>query len=299
MKSLLTGWLNSLLARQLQRKWRRAEAARPTGVVGRARCPTAPLNKILVIELGGLGDAVCALPAIATLGQPVTVVCRDYVAELFEIAGHKAIGITKSRDGIARVTGEWDLVISTCWSVWTTMLALRLDAKAMTGFWRPWRIETFGMPGTPPAVSREDHLATLRWKVVTGQAPAGVPIPVLTTDQRDARTAGKVVVVPFCDDVRKSLTEDELRKLRLDAPVVLGGVAEAGRVSVVTRSVRELMAALAGAQRVVSVDTGAMHVAAALGVPTTGIFKATNPHLCAPVGPHVTVEFTRSARRRR
>ena len=294
MKALLTEGLNSILAHRLARQWRNTTAATFT---------LDPRRRILVIELGGLGDAVHVLPVLAALRTPVTVVCRDYVAELFAIAGHRAMGMTKSRAGLARATREcagqeWDLVVSTCWSSWATALALKLNAKALCGFWRPWRIETFGWRGTIPAVSRADHLATLRWKAV---APLGIPLPAhppvaSLAAERDARTAGRVVLVPFCGDCRKSLTAAETRRLSeaLDSPVLLGGVAEADRLrrhdnALVTRSIRELLAVLAGARCVVSVDTGAMHLAAALGVKTIGIFRATDPARCGPIGPHVAI----------
>ena len=297
MRTLLTSGLNSILAYRLARQWHRHNS------------PTFSLNSahsVLVIELGGLGDAVHTLPIVAALRRPVTVVCRDYVAELFERAGHRAIGIQKSRTGLAHAIAElagqkWDLIISTCWSTWTTALALQLQATALCGYWRPWRIEIFGWQGTVPAVARNDHLATLRWKTVAPlgiSTPAHPPVAGLAAD-RDARTNGRIVVVPFCGDARKSLPDAEARRLILGLadPILLGGVAETDRLRnypgpIVTTSIRELLAALAGASCVISVDTGAMHLAAALGVKTVGIFRTTDPVRCGPIGNDVTAVRT-------
>ena len=298
MRTFLTSCLNSIVASRLAWRWRNKK--------GPAFALT-PSSRVLVIELGGLGDAVHVLPVLAALPMPVTIVCRDYVAELFEVAGHtRTIGITKSRAGLTRAIAElrgqeWDLIISTCWSTWATALALELNTTALCGFWRPWRVETFGGCGPILPVSHADHLATLRWKAV---APLGIPLPVCTPVAaliagRDVRTAGRMVIVPFSGDRRRCLTTVETHALiaALDSPVVLGGRADALRLesfpgALITPSIRDLLAALASARCVVTVNTGAMHLAAALGVKTVSIFRATDPQLSGPIGPHVAVVRT-------
>ncbi len=49
-------------------------------------------------------------------------------------------------------------------------------------------------------------------------------------------------------------------------------------------SLAEFMAALVSARLVICNDSGAMHVASALGVPTMAIFGSTEPHLTGPMG---------------
>lgn len=51
----------------------------------------------------------------------------------------------------------------------------------------------------------------------------------------------------------------------------------------------EFMAALGSAQLVICNDSGAMHVASALGTPTVVIFGSTEPLLTGPMGPHAAV----------
>jgi heptosyltransferase-2 len=51
----------------------------------------------------------------------------------------------------------------------------------------------------------------------------------------------------------------------------------------------EFMSALAGSRFVVSNDSGAMHLASALGVPTVAIFGSTEPALTGPLGPRTAV----------
>ncbi|MEA2639027.1 MAG: hypothetical protein QOF51_421 [Chloroflexota bacterium] len=67
-------------------------------------------------------------------------------------------------------------------------------------------------------------------------------------------------------------------------------VAAAATVEVVDRTgattIAELVELLAGARLVVAGDTGPLHVAASLGVPTLGIFGPTNPANNGPLGPN-------------
>lgn len=55
-------------------------------------------------------------------------------------------------------------------------------------------------------------------------------------------------------------------------------------------SLEELMDELRACRVIISNDTGSMHLAAFLGVPTVGIFGSTEPSLTSPIGaPHVSV----------
>jgi heptosyltransferase-2 len=47
--------------------------------------------------------------------------------------------------------------------------------------------------------------------------------------------------------------------------------------------------AAAAAQAVISNDSGLMHIAAAIGTPTMGIFGPTDPYLWAPLNPITTM----------
>jgi heptosyltransferase-2 len=49
-------------------------------------------------------------------------------------------------------------------------------------------------------------------------------------------------------------------------------------------SLAEFMAALVSARLVICNDSGAMHVASALGVPTLAVFGSTEPQLTGPMG---------------
>jgi heptosyltransferase-2 len=54
-------------------------------------------------------------------------------------------------------------------------------------------------------------------------------------------------------------------------------------------TLEEFMAELAAARLVISNDSGAMHLASALGVPTLAIFGSTEPALTGPLGTHTAI----------
>ncbi|MBD3237872.1 MAG: hypothetical protein GF330_14330 [Candidatus Eisenbacteria bacterium] len=64
----------------------------------------------------------------------------------------------------------------------------------------------------------------------------------------------------------------------------------------VTRG-RELLHKLVAARAVVAHDSGAAHLAAALGVPTVALYGPTNPRICGPLGSRVRILRTRCAER--
>jgi ADP-heptose:LPS heptosyltransferase len=350
MKVWFSNQLNAHKARQLANAWR----GKPL-----AKIEPSKVRNVLVVELGGLGDAVNLFPVLEDLrarfsAAQFSIVCRDYAADLFKLRGGRrggalratenltqVVGIEKSSSGVARALSafgatEWDIVISTCWSTWTTMLAQKLRARALSGYWRPWRVESFGFnASSPPAVLSDDHLLLLRYKAV---APIGVekpsPLPepqIVVNDDAWKQVAqhrawlasGFIVFVPFCGDISKSLSFDNamstlamLRKLS-ERIALIGGRAEESGLESLAKMVLEveqwdaksksqgadgiklpvftltdftipqLAAALSKARFVMSVDTGAMHLAAAVGAPVIGVFRSTDPKKCGPRGERV------------
>jgi heptosyltransferase-2 len=56
-------------------------------------------------------------------------------------------------------------------------------------------------------------------------------------------------------------------------------------------TIAELKALLSLCDAFAGNDSGAMHLAAALGIPAVGIFGSTNPHRTGPIGPRATVVY--------
>lgn len=80
---------------------------------------------------------------------------------------------------------------------------------------------------------------------------------------------GAPVDVPFAEEFARQLPEVDNR---------------AGKTSLA-----EFMSALVAARLVLCNDSGAMHVASALGVPTMAVFGSTEPQLTGPMGPRSRV----------
>jgi heptosyltransferase-2 len=86
--------------------------------------------------------------------------------------------------------------------------------------------------------------------------------------------------------------------------VIIGTAAERARCEYIAQaslvrsilaagelSVSEMIAMISLSDGFVGNDSGAMHVAAALGIPTVGLFGSTNPRRTGPRGPHVSVLY--------
>jgi heptosyltransferase-2 len=91
----------------------------------------------------------------------------------------------------------------------------------------------------------------------------------ITTRQAKIVLLGAAVDVPFAEEFARQLPEVENR---------------AGKTTLA-----EFMAVLVTARLVLCNDSGAMHVASALGVPTLAVFGSTEPQLTGPMGPRSRV----------
>ena len=103
-----------------------------------------------------------------------------------------------------------------------------------------------------------------------------------------------VVLHPFARGAGKSMDAGAIRDFvkefqsRSKCPVVIVGVGESPRLpdSVINRAgattIPELIGILRAARFVVSVDSGPMHLAAAIGVPLLGIHTWSDPRLVGP-----------------
>jgi len=86
----------------------------------------------------------------------------------------------------------------------------------------------------------------------------------------------------------------EIAAPSLPSPARAGGSGGGSIRDLTGPDLRTAILALAAAHVAVSNDSGLMHVAAALGTPTVGIFGPTSPSLWAPLNPLAAVVETRS-----
>ena len=150
---------------------------------------------------------------------------------------------------------------------------------------------TFAIPWSLHAVERNRQLAAQ----VLGYAVQGAPdYGIAGAPQAPKSVSAYTVLLHATSDAAKLWPEshwialaNHLRERGLDCVLPWGSAEErirserlaaAGDAMVpAAQSLSEMTELLAGARCVVGVDTGLMHLAAALGVPTVGIFGATDP----------------------
>ena len=157
--------------------------------------------------------------------------------------------------------------------------APRLAARAST---RALAADTLRRAGVDPA----QPLAVFAPGAAYGHAKRWLPERVAEVAARAVRERGMAAVLTGAAGDRDTGRAIE-SWLRAHAP------AEAGRVANLIGApggVRSLIGLLAHARVVISNDSGAAHVAAALGVPTVTIFGPTDERVSAPLGPGVALK---------
>lgn len=157
--------------------------------------------------------------------------------------------------------------------------APRLAARASTRALAADTLRRAGIDATQP-------LAVFAPGAAYGHAKRWLPERVAEVAARAVRERGMAAVLTGAAGDRDTGRAIE-SWLRAAAP------AEAGRVANLIGApggVRSLIGLLAHARVVISNDSGAAHVAAALGVPTVTIFGPTDERASAPLGPGVALK---------
>src|SRR3984893_5692427 len=274
--------------------------------------------RILVRSSNWLGDAAMSVPAIRRLkrGRPdvhLTVLTRSKLADFWRLVPEVDELITiDSRDSVFRVAskirGEFDVAILFPNSVRSAIETWLAGIPRRVGYSRPWRdffVNQF-IPEAPfPAPLRHQTARYLRRARRSG-ANLGEP---LLQWVRGAAEPGLVGLCPGAEygpakrwpefglaarqlSERRGIhwlifgTANE-RPLAAEIMKTLGAHATdlTGRTSVL-----ELTAQLRRCRLLLTNDTGTMHLAAFLGVPTVSIFGSTEPQLTRPIGErHVVI----------
>jgi lipopolysaccharide heptosyltransferase II len=146
----------------------------------------------------------------------------------------------------------------------------------------------------PYAPSAADH-GGLRAKLAAAGLPAGRPFVVLNPNAGELSLERRWPASSFAELARAIANDDGVPVVLVGAPAEAEYVHSiAARVGEVRHghlldlagslSVGELCAALADARTVVTNDSGPMHLAAALGTPTIGLFGPETPVMYGPLG---------------
>lgn len=258
----------------------------------------------------------------------ITLLCKPYVADVFradgaidrvtEYAGAsvRARGRTARSD---RPRGGYDACFVLPPSFAAAVVALFSRARRRIGFGGELR-SVLLTDALPAEGYRAEHLSRAYLRLLerfTGRTEDAVPLPAVvpaaswrSAAAERAGTRDYFVLAPGATYGSSKVWPHEryaavARRLAADrrwTPVVVGnanermsaaalieGASANGRNLAGDLALKDLIAVLRGARVVIGNDSGPVHVAAALGVPTVAIFGPTSPGWTAPRGSAVRI----------
>lgn len=270
---------------------------------------------VLVIRPGGIGDAVLLLPALTALKglvQPsrIDVLAEARNASVFALcdAVTQVYRYDQIRDLFRVVTRSYDIVIDTeQWHRLPAVLAVMNRSPVRVGFATNERARLFTHR---VAYSQKAYEANSFLNLVGTLTPAAVSFdlskPFLSVSPRSlgGDEAGPVVVLfPGASVPERRWGSERFGELAAKLGrngcrvVVVGGPGDVGQSRVICLvggqnikdltgacSLREVAEVLAGADVLVTADSGLMHLAVAVGTPTVSLFGAGIREKWAPRG---------------
>jgi heptosyltransferase I len=274
--------------------------------------------RILVVRLGAMGDVIHALPAVASLKHSfphsrVSWVLRERWMPL--LAGNpfvdEMIPYERNMAGLRRVwrrirAQRFSLAVDLQGLIQSAMVAASSRADKIVGFDRSQAAERWAsLFYSTGVVTNSVHVVDQNLELVAAAGASSMvhafPLPEGTPEGH--LPDGKFVLAsPLAGWAAKQWPIERFEELasRLDMPLVVNGSLDAmdalqqiRGVQVHTSGIAGLIAATRRAHAVVGVDSGPMHLAAALGKPGVAIFGATNPARNGPYGG--TLRVLRSA----
>lgn len=265
--------------------------------------------RILVVRLGAMGDVIHALPAVASLKHSfphsrVTWVMRPRWIPLIE--GNpfvdEAIPLDRTLTGVAdtwrRLRRErFDLAVDFQGLVQSALVATAARPDKIVGFhrsqaWEPWSALFY----STAVVTSSAHIVDRNLELVAAAGASSVlrTFPLGHGAPEGELPEGKFVLAsPLAGWGSKQwpleLFEDVAR--RLDMPLVINGPPESAAALAQIRGVQMHVSGISGlihatrrAHAVIGVDSGPMHLAAALAKPGVAIFGPTDPARNGPYG---------------
>jgi heptosyltransferase-2 len=283
-------------------------------------------HRLVIRMPNWLGDAVMALPAAAAVraaypSMHIAIAAIPAVAPMFEertaIAPQEVLAVEKHNEAERLHPGRYDTAILLPNSIRSAWLARRGNIPHRWGYAAGARrlLLTRAIPRPRREVHQSEYYSRLvRALDVPVNDTQPVIAPLDETRARAARLLGdlKSPIVGFAPGAayghakrwppeRVAEVVTRLVRERGASCVMVGAAAdrETGRavesslpagvplVNLVGRTdLRLLIGVLAHCDAFVSNDSGAMHLAAAAGVPVTAIFGPTKERVTAPIGKH-------------
>jgi heptosyltransferase I len=242
------------------------------------------------------------------------VVCRQPAVDRFVVfPRHGGIAGWRRLAGDLRAE-RFDLAITPQVSAKAGLVTALLDAEVKLGFdWRRsrelhWFVTTHHLPHRPHGHVQDAYLEVLDWLEVPYAEPRWdlvfAPEEIAWRDEFFAGLGRPAVafVVASSRPVKDWHPDGYARVMEhLDSvlnlqPLIVGGPSACERAAAETivarcrarvavaleQPVRRTLLQLSGAAVVVAPDTGPLHAAVALGVPTVGLYGASDPRRCGP-----------------
>jgi heptosyltransferase-1 len=282
-----------------------------SGRTGNIACPTKEARmaaeRILAVRLGAMGDIIHALPAVAALqrtGAHVTWVVEPQWAALLEgnpsvdrvalLRRGSAAGLLKSWRELR--AGCYDLAVDFQGLIKSAVVAAAARPKSVRGFDTPQlRERAAGLFYSERVAAAGAHVVDRNCELAgCADAPREFALPAGRAEG-DLPEGRFVLASPLAGWRRKQWPEEHYRALarrlqrELAVPLVLNG-REAAHLpamegaAVHVSGLAGLIDATRRAAAIVGVDSGPMHIAAALGKPGVAIFGPTDPARNGPYG---------------
>ena len=279
-------------------------------------------ERAVVVTPNWLGDALMSMPAIQAFAAergPVAVLTKPPLAPLWRLHPDVAEIIEQAQPGTRARLAGFDAAyvlpnsFRSAWIPWRARVPRRVGAPARFRRWMLTEPRPRSQPGDPR------HQAHENFRLLGVEAP-DQPRPRLRLPADAAARAGELLPGPttwlglvpgaargpskrwplphFIELARRLAATPGLglalfgtgadaaacAELRAGLPAEATVVDLAGRTDL-----QGFAAALARCAVVVANDSGGMHLAAALGTATVGVFGLTDPSRTAPLGERVTV----------
>ena len=273
------------------------------------------MNHLVILAPNWLGDAVMALPAIADVRRhsphaAVTVAAKAAIAPLFQIVSDVDDVIDPSR-----LDDRFDTALLLPNSFRSAMRAMTARIPERWGYAAEWRALLLTRAvGRPRGVHQSEYYQYL---VHALGFPNGPPEPALaipsavrdsgTLALREAGWDGTSPIVALAPGAAYGGAKRwppeyfaELTRMFADdgiGSVLIGSPADAATAREVTRAIASpvlslvgrtdlptLAGVLASCRALVSNDSGAMHLAAAIGTPVVAVFGPTDDRATSPRG---------------
>lgn len=273
--------------------------------------PLSSIQAVLVIRPGGMGDAVLLIPMLRALktrfsSATIHVLAERRNAEIFEWLPDLVSAVfcyDRGRDLLRVLAQRYDIVIDTeQWYRLSAVIAKLIRAERRAGFSTNERGNLFNIP-VPYDQNRyeaENFLAIV--EALTGKPVAFDPDkPFLTMPAGNSIGPRLVLIAPGASYPEKQWGVEkfhQLAKALLDygyAVGLIGGPTDVGTASSIAEALplqnfvgrmalRETARLIASVGLVISGDSIALHLAAAIGTPSIGLFGPTPPKQWAPRG---------------